>query len=81
MFAILCSILLIALLCTGCTQPNYFNRNDTTTVTEIVTEITTEQITTEQITTEEDDHSSGIFPPSVYDYDVTDTILVPENER
>ena len=74
MFAILCSILLIALLCTG--QPNYFNRNDTTTVTEIVTEITTEQITTE-----EDDHSSGIFPPSVYDYDVTDTILVPENER
>lgn len=75
MFAILCSILLIALLCTGCTQPNYFNRDDTT-VTEIVTEITTEQITTE-----EDDHSSGIFPPSVYDYDVTDTILVPENER
>lgn len=76
MSAILCSILLIALLCTGCTQPNYFNRDDTTTVTEIVTEITTEQITTE-----EDDHSSGIFPPSVYDYDVTDTILVPENER
>lgn len=51
-------------------------KNDATTVTEIVTEITTEQLTTE-----EDDHSSGIFPPSVYDYDVTDTILVPENER
>lgn len=71
MFAILCSALLFALLCTGCTQPDYFNKNDATTVTEIVTEITTE----------EDDHSSGIFPPSVYDYDVTDTILVPENER
>lgn len=76
MFAILCSVLLIALLCTGCTQPNYFNKNDATTVTEIVTEVTTEQLTTEEY-----DHSSGIFPPSVYDYDVTDTILVPENER
>ena len=42
MFAILCSALLFALLCTGCTQPDYFNKNDATTVTEIVTEITTE---------------------------------------
>lgn len=59
----------------GCSEPNYFEnvKNDKTTeATEIAT---TTEISTECVTTE---HHS-IFPDSVYDYDVTDTILVPKD--
>ena len=59
----------------SCSTPDYFGKVPTeqeTTIEykdEIVTEATTESVTTE--------HQS-IFPDSVYDYNVEDTILVPK---
>lgn len=59
-------VLLVCL--TGCTEPNYFEQV-TTSTEEVTTEGTSENMSTEH-------HS--IFPDSVYEYDVTDTILVPD---
>jgi hypothetical protein len=53
---------------TGCREINYFE--DTTETTTVVDdEVTSEEKSTVHV---------DIFPQSVYDYDVKDTILVPK---